>query len=412
MTKRTILRKKETAEDVYELAYVRTKKAYELFDHVAVAFSGGKDSTACLNVAYEVAKDLGKLPLHVYHLDEEAIPYETEEYVRRVSQREGINLDWYCLPVQHRNACSRKEPFWYPWAPEKEHLWCRPMPPEGITNLQNYDFGPIRNRKSWPDTQGLLFPPKEYGTVGMIMGIRADESITRYRAVARNRIDNYVIPWREGLNAGNLWKVYPVYDWTTSDVWTAPQLHGWDWNKGYDVLDKAGLSWNDQRCSPAFGEEPIRGLWTFKHCFPELWEKMVHRVPGANAAAMYARTELYSYGKKPEKPEDMSWEQFLAYWIGKFNPESQQFIASRIRGLIRRHYSVTKEPILESTPHPESGISWHFLLMLAMRGDFKQRKQPIVQPPGQLREEARREYEKSLKVELAKGTVETLGGAA
>lgn len=394
--RRTILKKIEEDKDVLQLAYDRTEHAFKLFDHVAVAFSGGKDSTAALNVAYEVAKHLGKLPLHVYHSDEEAIPMETEEFVRRTSQRDGIHLDWYALPVKHRNACSRRSPFWYPWAPEDEDKWVRPMPPEAITELEGYDYSRVENRDTWPNVQGLLFPTRKYGTVGMIMGIRADESITRYRAVARNRLDNYIIPWKDGYSEGNLWKVYSIYDWTTTDVWTAPGKFGWDYNRAYDVMDKAGVAWNDQRASPAYGEEPIRGLHIFKECFPEVWDKMAMRVPGANTAVRYARTELYSYGKRVEKPDDMSWEDFIAYYIKKFDPGSRAYIAGRIRSLIRRHYSITSQPILPNVAHPETGISWQFLAMLAQRGDFKQRKQPIVHPPGPEREAARMEYLRAL----------------
>lgn len=106
------LKKKPTTENVYELGLARIRRAYELFDHVAVSFSGGKDSTVCLHLALEVAKELKKLPLDVFFFDEEAIHPETIEYMRRVVQRDDVRLRWFCLPVKHRNACSRKSPWW------------------------------------------------------------------------------------------------------------------------------------------------------------------------------------------------------------------------------------------------------------------------------------------------------------
>jgi predicted phosphoadenosine phosphosulfate sulfurtransferase len=51
-----------------------------------VSFSGGKDSTAVLNTALVVAKELGRLPLDVVFFDEEAIHPPTIEYVERVRQ--------------------------------------------------------------------------------------------------------------------------------------------------------------------------------------------------------------------------------------------------------------------------------------------------------------------------------------
>ena len=129
-----------------------------------------------------------------------------------------------------------------------------------------------------------------------------------------------------------------------------------------------------QRCAPPYGEEPLEGLWTFKECFPEIWDKMCYRVRGANTAARHALTVLYSNRKQPEKPAGMSWEEYIAYWIRKFPLKEQGMISERIQSLIKLHYRKTKEPILPKTAHPISGISWEFLLKIAVRGDFKGRK--------------------------------------
>ena len=52
------IRKKEFKEtSVYEEALARTRYIYENADHVSVSFSGGKDSTAVLNIALQVARE-------------------------------------------------------------------------------------------------------------------------------------------------------------------------------------------------------------------------------------------------------------------------------------------------------------------------------------------------------------------
>lgn len=364
-------KKKEIDKNVYESARERVFRAYELFDHIAVSFSGGKDSTAVLNVAIEVARELDRLPLDVIFYDEEAIPIQTDEYVRRVSKLPEVNLRWYCLPIKHRNACSRKHPWWHPWNPEKKDKWVRPLPEEAITMVPGF-----KPRYSHSDVAGLLFDPKKHGNVGMLMGIRAQESMTRYRAVTGKKIDNYIIRYEPPTDRGNLWKVYPIYDWTTEDVWTAPDKFGWDYNTTYDALDKAGVSPYMQRCSPPYGEEPLQKLWTYKKCFPEIWDRMSTRVPGANTAVRYALTDLYAYGGTPDKPDGMTWEEFLTYYIKKFNPKDQKRIAKRIQGIINRHYKKTMDPIMPTAPHPETGVCWKLLLRIANRGDFKNRTQP------------------------------------
>ena len=150
---------------------------------------------------------------------------------------------------------------------------------------------------------GLLFNPKKYGNVGLVMGIRADESITRLRAVlsGRNREDAFIIPFNDGTAQKNVYKVYPIYDWVTADVWTAPQKLGWDYNTTYDIYDKIGLAPKDQRVAPPYGEEPMRGLYQYRECFPDIWDKMQTRVPGASTAARYSHTYVYAYGKLPPK---------------------------------------------------------------------------------------------------------------
>jgi predicted phosphoadenosine phosphosulfate sulfurtransferase len=376
-----IKKKNMVDADVLTLARQRVREAYQLFDTVAVSFSGGKDSTVVLNLAIEAAKELKRGPVLTFHFDEEAIPYETEHYVRRVAADPMVDLRWYCLPVQHRNACTRKFPYWYPWAPEDQEKWVRPLPPEAIT----WDMVPgwpaeIDKRPTMPDAVGLLFDPLVYGRVGMLMGIRASESLTRTRAVLMTTPDSrpWIREWSGGFSRGNLSKVYPVYDWTTADVWTAPKMLGWDYNRAYDNMELIGMGHDAQRCAPPYGEEPMRGLYTFAVCFPDIWDRMSTRVPGAATAARYSRTELYAYGDKPKKPEGMTWPAFIRSWVMKHPEPYRGEIARRIANWVRTHCAKTMDHIAPRAPHPVTGVSWEFLLMIAVRGDYKGRKQAVM----------------------------------
>jgi predicted phosphoadenosine phosphosulfate sulfurtransferase len=371
-------RKKNAGKSCLELARERLEIAFDKLDTLIVMFSGGKDSTACLNLMLELYEKKGiEKKLEVHHFDEEAIPFETEHYVRRVAQLKNVELKWWCIPVKHRNGCSKTSPFWYPWAPEEKEKWVRPLPPEAITELQGFPEK-VEDRLAIPDLNGLLFNPKKYGNVGLVMGIRADESITRLRAVlsGRNREDAFIIPFNEGTAQKNVYKVYPIYDWVTADVWTAPKKLGWDYNTTYDIYDKIGLAPKDQRVAPPYGEEPMRGLYQYRECFPDIWEKMQTRVPGASTAARYSHTYVYAYGKLPPKPSDMEWIEFLKFWVGRHKKEYRNQIYEQIKTFINSHYTKTKEPILQKNIHPLTGISWEFLLRIAIRGDFKGRKLP------------------------------------
>lgn len=369
--------------DTYSMAVQRTEHILDTFDKVIVAFSGGKDSTAVLNIALQVAHSHPRfhrhLPLRTVFWDEEAIPIETEEYVRRVSERDDIALEWLCLPVKHRNACSRHHPYWWPWAPEDEAKWCRPMPEDAITEMPGFPNWPPEARLTIPNSTFMLATGR--ASTALLMGIRAQESLIRLRAVSRrtHEQENYIIEPSDCPKCrGNIFKAYPIYDMTTDDVWTAAAEGGWDYNRAYDLLEKAGISPSMQRCSPAFGEEPLEKIHTYAMCFPDVWAKMSERVPGIGAAQRYALTELWSYRKRPEKPAGMPWPVFLLDYVNQFRGAERAMVADRLREAIRRHYRKVSGPIVYKAFHPATGLSWDWLLRVAIRGDFKKRKQEAM----------------------------------
>lgn len=375
-----VYKKKSAGQSVLDMARERISHIYDRYDHVAVSFSGGKDSTVCLQLTLDEARKRGRLPLDVVFFDEEAIPPETVEYVQRVAKMPDVALRWYCFPILGRNACSRKNPWWYPWDVENEDLWCRPMPKGALTTCGDMPRGtPIPNANPW------LYPRSDGKMTCVILGVRADESLSRYRAVATKIEDNYMSsalwPPKEMGGAGNpvawITLAKPIYDWTTDDVWVAPALFGWDYNRAYDTMMRAGISKSEQRVAPPYAEEPLRGLWQFKVCWPELWHKMLYRVPGAATGGRYGHTELFASGagRITQPPPGSTWREYVRVLLDKFSPKERKLVAARIKDDIDAHNAKTNFSKLEdATPHPITGLSWQFIAMIALRGDFKKRK--------------------------------------
>ena len=378
------------------MAQERVARVFDRMDTVIVSFSGGKDSTVCLNLALAEARKRGRLPLKVMFFDEEAIPYETERYLRRVNEIPDISLDWWCLPIAHRNSCSSESSMWYPWAPEAEDLWVRPLPPEAKTlaDAPQYPLEP-EQRLTIPQTNPVLYPPRIYGTTGFILGIRADESVRRRQAVTRREHDNYINQQYTGQ-----WVCYPIYDWSTQDVWRAPKLNGWDYNPAYDVMELAGISHSMQRIAPPYGEQPMQALWMFKVCFPDIWDRMEARVPGAATAARYARGVLYGAGvggsKLPEARGAKDWETRIMDLVAKYPDGQRQWVTKKIMQYIRGHYKHTADPITVR-PHPITGISWRMLYKIAEKGDFKSRVVPTYTRDWEKKQKMIRQYNDAIK---------------
>lgn len=355
--------------NVYEEALKRVEHCFRSFDKVIVSFSGGKDSTALLHVTLEVAKKLNKLPVHVVFFDEEAIHPPTIEYVARVREREDVILDWYCLPIKHRNACSNEQPFWYCWNPEERELWCRDMPEYAITEHPTFKFG-----MSFQEWAPYAYGP-EHGKICWLTGIRTQESLRRYRVIAQKKNDAYLTTTPENKCS---FRAFPIYDWSSEDVWRIVHELDLDYNRTYDIFNKTSMHNKllHQRVCPPYGEEPLRGLWLYSECFPELWHKMLYRVKGAATAWRYANTELYSNWSKPE---DKTWKEYYLIILSSYDPEYQNLINKNVNALIRLHYSKTRDVLPDAEAHPLSGASWRFFCKIVQKGDFKGRqKQNMV----------------------------------
>lgn len=364
--RRPMRRKHFTGQDVYTAALDRVRYLYKRFDNVVISFSGGKDSTAALNVVLEVARELQKLPVRAVFVDEEVIDPYTIEYVDRVRQHPDVQLDWYCLPVKHRNACSNEQPYWYCWHPEERELWVRDIPEWAITSHPVFEFG-----QSYQEWMQQIFP-NDMGSVALVTGIRTQESLRRFQAIASKKNDAWI---KTTADYNNCYRCHPIYDWSAEDVWKYVRLKQLDYNRCYDVFnytDMHGKLLQQRVCQP-FGEEPLRKLAIYAECFPSMWAKMVRRVKGVNTAYRYSNSELYLSG---QKPPGITWQEYCHRCLEAYSDtEVREKVGKNIQSLVRRHFRKTNDELHDEIAHPVSGCSWRFLAKIAVKGDLKNRTQ-------------------------------------
>ena len=113
--------------DVHAATLSRLRLVFRNFERVCVAFSGGKDSSVTLQLALDVARELGRSPVDVLFIDLEGQYQATIDHVSEMLGRPDVRPWWVCLPLNLRNASSLEEPYWCCWEPGAEADWC-PLP--------------------------------------------------------------------------------------------------------------------------------------------------------------------------------------------------------------------------------------------------------------------------------------------
>ena len=314
-------------ENVYEATQERLSYVFREFENIVIAFSGGKDSGLLFHLVlqymdrHEVHKRIALL-----HQDFEAEYAETANYVEKVFSEspEFVNRYWLCLPMAVRNGMSTYEPYWYPWHPDQKEIWVRKMP--------YYPYVVTEENAPWftrgmtdPQTQhafGMWYRDNHPGKTIILLGLRAQESLHRYSAIANKRHAYDGKQWITN-DAKNLYSASPIYDWETEDVWTAYGKFGFPYNKLYDLYYKAGVKLDDMRVASPFIEFAADSLNLYRVIEPDTWARVVGRVNGANFGSIYGRTKAMGY-KQITLPPGHTWKSYTLYLLNTLPPDLRE----------------------------------------------------------------------------------------
>lgn len=309
-------------KNVFESAKERINYIFDNFEKVVVSFSGGKDSGVVLNMAIDIARERGR-KIGVLFIDLEAFYKKTIDYVEKMFSENEDVLEpyWVCLPMESPNSLSYLEPTWVWWDPEKEPIWVRPMPKnKWVVNLDNNPF-PFYKR-NMPFEKFIQYFASWYGdNCGQMVGIRTDESLNRWRAIASDKaqVNNYKdISW--SCKIGNAYAFYPIYDWSAEDDWIYYGKFNKPYNTLYDLFYKAGISIHKMRVDEPFGNEAKAGLNMFRIIEPETWGKVVNRVSGANFGNIYSGNKIMN--ARYALPKGHTWKSFCKFLLSTLPEET------------------------------------------------------------------------------------------
>lgn len=326
-------------KNVYELTQERLRMIFSEFDNIYISFSGGKDSGVLLNLCIDyIRRHNLKRRIGVFHMDYEIQYTKTIEYVNRTLEANKDILDVYriCVPFKVNTCTSMHQTFWRPWDESKRDLWVRPMPKHVMTVK---DF-PFYRENMWDYEFQLKFAAwlherKNAVRTCCLVGIRTQESYNRWRTIYKGartlRYHNY--QWSTKI-ANDVFNFYPIFDWKTTDVWTANGKFEWDYNRLYDLYYQAGVSIERQRVASPFISEAIDSLALYKAIDPNTWGRMVGRVNGVNFSAIYGSTR--AMGRQSiQLPEGYTWKSFMEFLLSTLPEVSKRNYLSKLNTSIK-----------------------------------------------------------------------------
>jgi predicted phosphoadenosine phosphosulfate sulfurtransferase len=320
--------KKPLGIDVLTAARQRITYVFDNFPKIYVSFSGGKDSSVMLHLVMDEAIKRNR-KVGVLMVDLEGQYKITIEHVQHMYDMYADYIEpyWVCLPIALRNAVSQYQPKWTCWEPGIE--WVRQPPAMAITDQKYFPF--YRYNMEFEE-----FVP-EFGhwygkgkLTACFVGIRADESLNRYRTIVRNKSkfeDKGFTTW---FGQG-LYNIYPIYDWKTQDIWTYNAKYNKPYNHLYDLMHGAGLTIHQMRICQPYGDDQRKGLWLFHVIEPETWGKIVARVNGANQGSLYAQETGNILGRiKISKPAGHTWESYAKLLLASMPEKTREHFENKI----------------------------------------------------------------------------------
>ncbi len=313
--------------NVYEASQERLKILFEEFDNICVSFSGGKDSGVLLNLCIDYIRNNNlNRKISVFHMDYEAQYQFTTDYVDQVLSQnlDIIEVFRVCVPFKVTTCTSMHESYWRPWENSKKDIWVRPMPENCLTE-NDFDF---YNSKMWDYEFQQKFSLwhhklKNAKRTACLVGIRTQESLDRWRAIHSDRnYKNYNgLNWTKEIFQ-DVYNAYPIYDYLTTDIWTANGKFNWSYNRLYDLFYKAGVGIEQMRVASPFLSAAQDSLKLYRIIEPNTWGKLLMRVNGVNFTGIYGGTTAMGW-QSIKLPPNHTWESYMYFLLSTLPEETR-----------------------------------------------------------------------------------------
>jgi len=333
--------------DCVEAARQRIRHVYDTFDTVCIQFSGGKDSTAVLLLAKEVHEERGLGPVKVIFRDEEMVSPAVIEYVEYIREKPWVDMEWYCLTHGSEVWVLGRRQSVILWSEKRraEGRLVREMPPYAISAAS---FG-ISGQTYMPEHPDYYTMQGKMGNVAFITGVRANESMVRYRSLVQKLHENYIVTPYKMKRKMPLKFAKVIYDWQSADVFKfIVEEHG---ERYCEYYDRAAVTGSNSRVGIPLHATAIRRLGDVVATEPEFYDKLVECFPYIDAQRRY--WPVFDTEALVSKYSKMGWDgvkEFIdEYMIGDTKKQrAMSFVAEYRRKHVRDPKSYTIYSLINS----------------------------------------------------------------
>jgi predicted phosphoadenosine phosphosulfate sulfurtransferase len=263
--------------NVLEAALYRIRFLFDEFPNVIVGFSGGKDSTATLNLCLQVAEEKKRLPLKVLFIDQEAEWQGTIDYVTNVMTDPRVIPLWFQMPMVITNNASSYNRYSYCWDEKEKDNWIHDKHP---LSIKENNYGTDRFHDLFNKIVEIEF--KDIKTC-LIAGVRTEEAPKRFVALTHSITYKYITYGTVLNKKYQHYTFYPLYDWSYTDIWKYIYENKIIYNKVYDGMYQHGVKINNMRISNLHHETAIQVLLLVQKIEPKTWNKVSSRIDGASS---------------------------------------------------------------------------------------------------------------------------------